>query len=766
MINRSKMRRQLYRGGGITGLYPRQKYGIGSWVKERVRKLIPNELADVAVKAAPFVAPFYPGAAALMRGIGRFDQRGSMSDALKQGLGTYAFGKGAGMLGGAESGQGFFGGQTYTPEGFRERGLGRFLNRGETSVDAPVKSKDIIEGRKFDVTDPIGYAQTEGTGQNWITDTWNAFKGMSPGMQSAVAGGVSGALTYFTSQFPPPDPGEDMTAYRERRRVAVGKLMRQYMDNTRAYDPAWTSLTDEQKDEEVARLNKNQGGRVGYQTGGITMANTLAQNIALNRANQQAVGGMFEAARSKLPGYVPPRGELTLKDIDQTGMPRQITQEDVDTYNFIPPTEAIAPVDEGFISRPVEPDERPEMVLGDELEKAQYYTGQDYGPGEGMAYTAVMPQHGFRYAYDQEGTRHSIPIEGYEGPIGNQIMPMMGSWQDAVKGDDWETLSDIDQYHLSQEYPGQTPPRRDPNFLPSYYYNQGGRVGFNSGGLSEYEIFKLKELKYDVNKYGIDHYGGLKVLREVLDLHGYNQGGRVGLYGGGEAGIKSLDAGAHKITYEGNEGLQSNEEEKMIADMSPALKKRMMELMMQGVPPHKLREEAEKQLRQQPYIDERMGIGSGPILEAAQGGRIGYDNGGFTMDDALAEEDRKVKESLKAYERYKATGGTKSYSEFIKMTGTGNFAQGGRIGQLYGTGPAGLPGIPRRAPDGMEFDMRMNGGFQGLGAKEGKDDVPAMLAKNEFVFTADAVRGAGGGDIELGAQRMYDTMKNLEKRMA
>ena len=92
-------------------------------------------------------------------------------------------------------------------------------------------------------------------------------------------------------------------------------------------------------------------------------------------------------------------------------------------------------------------------------------------------------------------------------------------------------------------------------------------------------------------------------------------------------------------------------------------------------------------------------------------------------------------------------------------------AQGGRIGYRMGMGPAGLPGIPRQAPDGMEFDMRMNGGFQGLGKKEGKDDVPAMLAKNEFVFTADAVRGAGGGDIELGAQRMYDTMKNLEKRV-
>ena len=57
------------------------------------------------------------------------------------------------------------------------------------------------------------------------------------------------------------------------------------------------------------------------------------------------------------------------------------------------------------------------------------------------------------------------------------------------------------------------------------------------------------------------------------------------------------------------------------------------------------------------------------------------------------------------------------------------------------------------------------GGFQNLGAREGKDDVKANLAKNEFVMTADAVRGAGGGDIEVGAQRMYDTMKQLERKI-
>ena len=50
--------------------------------------------------------------------------------------------------------------------------------------------------------------------------------------------------------------------------------------------------------------------------------------------------------------------------------------------------------------------------------------------------------------------------------------------------------------------------------------------------------------------------------------------------------------------------------------------------------------------------------------------------------------------------------------------------------------------------------------------EEVRDDVPAMLAKNEFVMTADAVRAAGGGSIQKGAQKMYDTMKKLESRVA
>ena len=70
----------------------------------------------------------------------------------------------------------------------------------------------------------------------------------------------------------------------------------------------------------------------------------------------------------------------------------------------------------------------------------------------------------------------------------------------------------------------------------------------------------------------------------------------------------------------------------------------------------------------------------------------------------------------------------------------------------------------QRIPNGMQIDGR-GGGFIPMGARERKDDVPAMLAKNEFVMTADAVRAAGGGDVNKGAQRMYDLMNSLESKV-
>jgi len=82
-----------------------------------------------------------------------------------------------------------------------------------------------------------------------------------------------------------------------------------------------------------------------------------------------------------------------------------------------------------------------------------------------------------------------------------------------------------------------------------------------------------------------------------------------------------------------------------------------------------------------------------------------------------------------------------------------NYADGGRIGKAEG----GLMDL-----GGMEKDYRNEGGFVPIGEYEKKDDVPARLSVNEFVMTADAVRGAGGGDIDKGAEIMENVMKNLE----
>jgi hypothetical protein len=99
-------------------------------------------------------------------------------------------------------------------------------------------------------------------------------------------------------------------------------------------------------------------------------------------------------------------------------------------------------------------------------------------------------------------------------------------------------------------------------------------------------------------------------------------------------------------------------------------------------------------------------------------------------------------------------------------------ANGGRMGFAMGNPEenavqaSGIMNLPlNQNPAGItELDLRETGGFiPPVGVKEKADDIPAMLSNNEFVFTADAVRGMGDGNVNKGAQRMYDMMKKLEK---
>ena len=150
-------------------------------------------------------------------------------------------------------------------------------------------------------------------------------------------------------------------------------------------------------------------------------------------------------------------------------------------------------------------------------------------------------------------------------------------------------------------------------------------------------------------------------------------------------------------------------------------------------------------------------------VNSSTGGRIGYSNGSEDYEKRFMELVDELTESGFSLEQA---------IEEARDRLSKDMADGGRIGYAMGDTAednamqaSGIMGLPlNENPAGVtELDLRNTGGFiPPVGVKEKADDIPAMLSNNEFVFTADAVRGMGDGDVNKGAQRMYDMMKKLE----
>ena len=144
-------------------------------------------------------------------------------------------------------------------------------------------------------------------------------------------------------------------------------------------------------------------------------------------------------------------------------------------------------------------------------------------------------------------------------------------------------------------------------------------------------------------------------------------------------------------------------------------------------------------------------------MMAAMGGRMEYDNGGLSNDEGFAGINRarriydnlspKMLDIFPDFQDFFDSGVW--HGQKFKEGGRTGYAEGGESEELLDMG-------------GMEKDYRNDGGFVPMGEYERKDDVPARLSKNEFVFTADAVRNAGAGDIDKGAEIMENMMTNLE----
>ena len=687
MINRAKMPRQLRNKGGITNAVPREKYGLGSKIKDRFRKLIPNELADIAVKAAPFVAPFNPGIAGLMRGIGRFDQRGSISDALKQGAATFGLGAGARALGGADPfGGGLRGGFTSPLDTEKTTKFKKLFDR-QKAIEDLSKTKDKPGFLRGAAEETIGKVPV--------------LKNLSPKVQEkllagTITSGASALYSYFTGEFEPQEPGETVGEYMARRKERVKSQMRQVMDSyyTPLRNPSYAAMSDEEKDNFIDGIvgqtelegttdyqGMAKGGRVGYQTGGVTMANTLAENIARNRARQQefseSIAPAQQAARAAILAATP----KSLKGSTTKLYSGTVAKDPFGGSKFFA-TPDLATAKTYATSSPLRGSPLSGPVTGRILE-AEVPTSQAQSLLKkgltGTREVVLDPQAAKTLFETGKGTLKGAGSLATKAAVaGTKALPFVGG---AV------SLADA-----------------------ALRAKEGDLIGAGLGAAGAVPVLGLPALGAQVlyDQFIKKDSKESKPETPKEDPTGYNFDSE---YYRNNPGSKDYDR--FKVAYAKSLGMDDK-----------------ISVGSDG----------------QVYVDFGSWDPSRTYQAYRSNKKTNYDRPFFDIIFPVSEE---RKAELKKQENilrslYGAPG-----------KGRASVAKGGMPTGIMRTNKAGV----------IERDYRDKGGFVPVGIKEKADDVPAMLSKNEFVFTADAVRGAGGGSIEKGAQRMYNTMKNLEKRV-
>ena len=274
---------------------------------------------------------------------------------------------------------------------------------------------------------------------------------------------------------------------------------------------------------------------------------------------------------------------------------------------------------------------------------------------------------------------------------------------------------------------------QDPSlaFLPSSNYTQsgwygadGGRAGLLNGGeageAQMEQMLRAEYLKYR-NQGGTMPYEQFKILVMKQAQQGQmpNQmmaanGGRAG-YQGGELVEQQTDL------IEGPQGGEEFQETVVEGQEQPsreqleALAMEIFQLPLEELDDQQLVVVYQEAMQGQPMEEA---VQEEDVQFAANGGIMGYSD---DEDDVLHQN-----KAMSMYRSRKQEGGLMDLQ-------------------------------------GQEKDYRDEGGFVALGGEERADDVPARLSKNEFVFTADAVRAAGGGDIDKGSEVMQNVMDNLEQ---
>ena len=325
----------------------------------------------------------------------------------------------------------------------------------------------------------------------------------------------------------------------------------------------------------------------------------------------------------------------------------------------------------------------------------------------------------------------------------------------------------------------------------------GGRMGFGSGGMSDNRISQLIQLLRDADARGdqdtvdqikLDLYRetrkatggriGYKDGKLVLEEGPANKATRLQMekaareaqkrYADMKAQDKLMDENYKRIApYE------SLKELKTLYDMAPDEGYPPMPeptppegvLSIRLTPTQKKAHGGKITKRENYFIGSSFfpGVAGSSVAEPVSGGSTGGESGFGNMGGELTGMlTRLIQQNPNLFQAVQPQlqKTSSSNNDFIDVNGDGI---DDRIQQKAHGGMMNHP--IRRLEGGIsELDLRAKGGFIPIGVKEKADDVPAMLSKNEFVFTADAVRNAGGGSINKGAQKMYKLMKSLENK--
>ena len=671
-ISRSLMNRQLRADGGIMQVAPREKFGLGSSIKKFVRKIIPNEVADIAVKAAPFVAPFNPAVAAAMSGLGTFDQTGSIGKSLKGAGMNYAGGQAARYLGGAGfQGNPFGDGGAFTGSGFTsgfssplgsDTGLGKFFsNRGTEGV----QGIDMATGG----ADGVGVIQDAPT--KALASELSYVPEASIDMVTGGADGVGIIQDSFINKTTvAKEPGFLKNLFDGISNQDYGKVGNTILDGAKKFGKAMFTNKDGSIDKAAVM-------------GAITFATSYAEALAL--ANDAGV-------------------ELTEEEYNEARKDEKKAEYAGYLQNFFGGKK-----DGGRIGFESGANEMIKTQLLEEIMPNTDTTTEDY--------IVIMTEDGPKVVLRSQAPSESMMMDTTTSVFG-----------DAGRG------------------------RRIPEELRA----DGGRIGFKKGSDPVYEMY-LEDLEAGIIPSDKSYNEYLDDIEDDPDYdYSYAKGGRVSRKfgspkeGESEVGIMTIDVEAGDDEDEENMmmagGITFSSAEKSFlfrklggaggADRSFTMPQLYGILKNPNSPSNIDDAKVLKEIA-------IMGLGKGQ----KDGGRIGYKGGANRVSELLILRDELIG---------KGEDVSDIEAEIFQLTGK-TFKSVGGISDV----PTGK--MRKNNAGVTERDYRDEGGFVPVGIKERADDVPAMLSKNEFVMTADAVRGIGNGSVEEGSKKLYNTMKKAEQ---